>query len=127
MYFTSYRDPNLQETLNIYDEMVNYLEKFNVDEREMTKYILGTISDLDTPLSPSMKGQVATANFITGIKFEDIQRERLEVIDAKVEDISRLSRLVSEVMDKKYICVLGSEDKLKNNKDIFNNLIDVIE
>ena len=127
MYFTSYRDPNLKETLNIYDEMPAYLEKFKADEREMTKYIIGTISELDTPLTPSMKGQIATANFISGVKFEDTQRERNEVLEAKVTDISGLSKLISAVMDEKYICVLGNEDKLKNNKDVFNNLIDIIE
>lgn len=127
MYFTSYRDPNLKETLNVYDEMPAYLEKFNADEREMTKYIIGTVSELDTPLTPSMKGQVATANFISGVKFEDVQRERNEVLEAKVTDISGLSKLVSAVMNEKYICALGNEDKLKNNKDVFNKLIDIIE
>jgi len=127
MYFTSYRDPNLKETLNIYDEMPVYLEKFKADEREMTKYIIGTVSELDTPLSPSMKGQIASANFISGVTFEDIQRERNEVLEAKATDIAGLSKLITAVMDEKYICVLGNEDKLRNNKDVFNKLVDIIE
>jgi len=127
MYFTSYRDPNLTETLNIYDEMPEYLEKFSADEREMTKYIIGTVSELDTPLSPSMKGQVATANFISGVKFEDIQKERNQILEAKVTDISGLSKLIATVMNEKFICVLGNEDRLKNSKDVFNKLVDIIE
>jgi len=127
MYFTSYRDPNLKETLKIYDEMPAYLDKFKPDEREMTKYIIGTVSELDTPLTPSMKGQVATANFISKITFEDIQKERDEVLQAKAADISGLSKLIEAVMDEKFICVLGNEDKLKNNKDVFDKLVDIID
>ena len=74
-----------------------------------------------------MKGQIATANFISGVTFEDIQKERDEVLGANSADISGLSKLITAVMNENYICVLGNEDKLKNNKDVFNKLIDIIE
>ena len=127
MYFASYRDPNLKETLKVYDELSDYVKKFNADKRELTKYIIGTISDLDAPLTPSMKGQVATAMYISGTKYEDIQRERNQVLEAKVKDISNLSIIISEVLKENNICVLGSEEKIKNNKDVFNKIIEVIE
>ena len=54
-YFVSYRDPNLSATNEIYDGIPAYLEKFDADEREMTGYIIGTISDMDTPMNPSAR------------------------------------------------------------------------
>ena len=127
MYFTSYRDPALKDTFLAYDGMKNYIENFSGDEREMTKYIIGTISDIDTPLTPSMKGERAAANYFSNTSYEDLQKEREEILNVKKEDIRALSKLVEECMNKNFICVLGSEEKIKENKELFNNTLNVFE
>ena len=65
--FVSYRDPNVEQTLKAYDGICDYIASFEASDREMTKYIIGTISELDSPLTPSMKGERATAYYIRGI------------------------------------------------------------
>lgn len=126
-YIVSYRDPKLKETLSNYDGIVEYLKNFETDEREITKYIIGTISNLDFPLTPSMKGEVATANYICNITQADIQKERDEVLNTKVDDIRAFAEFLKNTLDQNYICVLGNDTKIKENKDIFNNLITVIQ
>ena len=66
-YFVSYRDPNLRETNEVYEGIVPYLEQFEADERDMTKFVIGTISDLDAPLLPPYKGIRADAAWFTGV------------------------------------------------------------
>ena len=127
MFFTSYRDPNLKETLEVYNQMHSYMKNLKVNERELTKYIIGTISELDAPLSPAMKGQVAATNYICNLKYENIAKERKEILEAKSEDISALGKLLEEVMKEEYICVMGSEEKINENKELFSKLINVIE
>ncbi len=127
MFYTSYRDPNLKETLKVYDEAGAYFKDFNTDERQMTKYIIGTVSDLDFPLSPAMKGERAVDYYLRGISYEDIQQERLEVLDTKVEDIRKLGSMIEELMKQNYLCVFGSEEKIKANKDIFGSIKNVFE
>lgn len=127
IFFTSYRDPNLTKTLQAYDEAPEFLKEFSPDEREMTKYIIGTISKMDAPLTPSMKGEQATTNYISNIAQEDIQRERDEVLNTNSEDISKLKDLIKDVMAQNYLCVLGNEGKIKEHKDLFNNLVDVFK
>lgn len=127
MYFCSYRDPNLAETLSVYNDAENYLKAFDADRREMTKYIIGTISKLDAPMTPSMKGEVATERFISHVTHEDVQRTRDVVLHTGVDDIKKCSRLIRDVMDQNYFCVIGSEGKIRDNKDIFNDLIQVFE
>jgi presequence protease len=124
-YIVSYRDPKLKETLSVYDGIEQYLRSFEADEREMTKYIIGTISNLDSPLTPSMRGEVSTINHISKITQDDIQRERQEVINTKTEDIRQFADLLKAVMSQNCICVLGNEAKIKENKDIFNKLVNV--
>lgn len=127
LYFTSYRDPNLERTLKIYDEAYQFIRQFSADKREMTKYIIGTISKMDAPLTPFMKGLEATANYISQISNEDLQREREEVLSTTQENIRALSDLIKDIMEKNYFCVLGNEEKIKKSKDIFNNLMNVFK
>lgn len=127
IYFSSYRDPNLKESLTVYDEMEQYLKEFDADEREMTKYIIGTISDLDFPMTPSTKGNVSDADYFNKITFEDNLRERQEVLSTNVETIKGFAALVRDSMRQDYICTLGNGEKLKSEANIFSKLIDVFE
>ncbi len=127
LFFVSYRDPNLKETLKIYDEFEGYLKNFEVDSREMIKYIIGTISTVDRPLTPSMKGETAVEYYIRNISFDDRQREREQILKAKQEDIRQLGLLIGDCMKQDRHCTIGNEAKLKQNKDVFDELVFVLE
>jgi Zn-dependent M16 (insulinase) family peptidase len=127
LFFCSYRDPCLKETLGVYDEAYRYISAFDPDEREMRKYIIGTIGALDSPLTPSMKGEAAAARYITGIAQDDIQRERDEVLATDKRKIRRTAKMVREAMNAGYICVTGNEQKLRENGDLFSGLVSVFE
>ncbi|HHU77306.1 MAG TPA: insulinase family protein [Clostridiales bacterium] len=127
MLFSSYRDPNLKETLDAYKGLTEYLAAFDADEREMKKYIIGTISRLDTPLTPQMKGERSETDYFTGLTQEDIQRERDEVLSVTAADIKALSSMAADVLKYEYLCVMGSESKIKQNQELFKNLVSVFE
>jgi len=125
--FVSYRDPNLKETLEAYDKVVDYMKNFYTDSREMTKYIIGTISELDTPLTPSMKGEKAISMYIRNISKEDRLRERQEVLQTTVEDIKAFKTLVEDVIKKNFFVVLGNDAKIKENQQLFNKLENIFK
>ena len=118
-YFTSYRDPNLGATNDIYEKTADYVANFDVDERDMTKYIIGTISNLDTPLNPSAKGYRSFSAYLSGVTEEDMQKERDAILSANVSDIRELSKIVKAVTDENYICVIGNENKIEEEKNLF--------
>lgn len=121
-YFVSYRDPNLSATNQIYDGIPAYLEEFDADEREMTGYIIGTISDIDTPLNPSAKGARSMAAYLQDLSYEEIQKEREQILDAKAEDIRNLKGLIQSVLCDGNLCVIGNEEKLTEEKELFQTL-----
>lgn len=123
MLFTSYRDPNLVETLQVYDEIADYLKNFKASEREMTKYIIGTISTLDTPLTPQMKGSLAAMLYLRGITQEDRQKEREEVLSADEGAIRALAPIIEACMKKDTFCVFGGEEKVKENEKLFSRIV----
>ena len=118
-YFTSYRDPNLKSTNEIYEGIPAYLRAFDADERDMTKYIIGTVSDMDTPLNPAAKGMRSVSAYLTNISYEELQRERNEVLDAQPENIKNLAGLIEAVLAQDALCVIGAEENVEAEKDMF--------
>lgn len=121
-YFVSYRDPNLSDTLDVYDRIPEYIKSFSPDERDMTKYIIGTFSALDTPMNPEAKGSRSLSAYLEGITYDQIQKERNEILNAQPEDIRRLADLVEAVLKKDSICVIGNENMIKESAGLFENV-----
>ena len=121
-YFVSYRDPNLEKTNEIYDGIPAYIEHFTADERDMTKYIIGTISDMDVPMNPSTKGDRSMAAYLQNISYEEIQKERDQVIGATQEDIRGLRDMIAAVLAENNLCVVGNEETLQECAEMFGEV-----
>jgi Zn-dependent M16 (insulinase) family peptidase len=121
-YFTSYRDPNLRETNNIYEKAADYIKNFTADERDVTKYIIGTFSTLDTPLTPQAKGKRSLSMYLANITEEDLQKERDEVRNVSIEDIRACHKYITAMLEAGNICVIGNEGKINENKDMFKEV-----
>ena len=121
-YLASYRDPNLRGTLDVYRGTVDYLKNFAASDRDMLKYIIGTISDMDIPLTPSMAGSRSLTAYFTGLTEERILKEREEVLNCTVEDIRKLADYIQAILEEQVICVLGNEALLKKEEALFGTL-----
>lgn len=121
-YMVSYRDPNVKETLNIFDNAAEYIRNFNASDRDMTKYIIGTIADLDAPLTPKGKGTRSRGAYISGLTYEDIQKERDEILSCNTEEIRSLSSFAECISHSGYVCALGSEEKINGSSDLFDDI-----
>ncbi|SDB20809.1 hypothetical protein SAMN02910298_00984 [Pseudobutyrivibrio sp. YE44] len=122
LVFVSYRDPNLTETLKVFEETGDYLRSFDADERDMTKYIIGTVSGMDTPLTPYQRGLRGLNCYMSGITYEDLQKTRNEVLDAEAEDIRALAAPIDAAIAQQNICVVGNEDAITSNSGLFNSI-----
>ncbi len=123
MIFCSYRDPNLLETLDVYKELPQYLRDFTLTDREMRKYIIGTMSSLDLPMTPALRGPRAMGMYFSGAKLEDKVEFRKQVIACKPEDIVALADVVEPVLNDNHICTMGNEQKIKDAGNIFDNIV----
>ena len=121
-YFTSYRDPNLGKTNEVYEKIPEYLRNFQADEREMTKYIIGTLGNMDTPLYPEGKGQRAITAYLKRLTLEELQAERDEILSATDEDIRKLADLIEAVLSDGNLCVIGNENNIQKEKELFMNI-----
>ena len=125
-YFVSYRDPNLKETLDIYNGAADYIENFKCSDRDMTKFIIGTVADLDTPLTPYDEGIASFGAYFTHKTSEDKQKSRDEVLSCDVDTIRGLAKHIRAIMASEALCVVGAEDKINENKELFDNIEDLL-
>ena len=121
-YFASYRDPNLAGTYEVFRGVPDYIADFTADEKEMTKYIIGTMSGLDTPLTPSLFGVVSMRQYLNGLTEEAAQRLRDEILDATDESIRQLADSLRSVTEAGYICVVGSETAVEKDRELFSHI-----
>ena len=118
-YFVSYRDPNLGQTIEVYENAADFIENYDAGERTMTQYIIGTFSQLDMPLTAAGKGRRSREAYFRGITLDMIQKERNEVMDATPEDIRSLGAYLRAFMEDDCLCVVGNEQKIKAEADRF--------
>ena len=124
-YFVSYRDPNLEKTNAIYEGVPEYLRNFTVTERDMTKYIIGTMSNLDRPMTPAAKGDRSMNLYMNRVSEEMIREERNQILDAQADDIRALADIVEAVLACEQLCVIGSEEKIDEQKELFDEVKDL--
>lgn len=124
-YFSTYRDPNLRRSDEVFNGIPDYLKNFDADERDMTKYVIGAISGMDTPLNPLAKGIRSMMAYLTHVTQEDYQKERDEVLAASQAEIRALEPLIAAVLSEENICVIGNETELQKEADMFFTLEDL--
>lgn len=121
-YFVSYRDPNLEKTLEVYENAADFVAAFEADERTMTQYIIGAVSALDMPLTPAAKGVYSLAGYMTGLTFEKVQQERDELLATDAGTIRKLAAYIRAFMEDGCLCVVGNEEKIKRQEALFGSV-----
>ena len=121
-YFVSYRDPNLEKTIDVYEKAADHIAGFEADERTMTQYIIGALSELDMPLTPSAKGMYSLTGYMTHYEYEQLQKNREELLSADADTIRKLAVYIRAFIEDDYLCVVGNEEKIKENAERFGEI-----
>ena len=88
----------------------------------MTQYFIGAVSAIDKPLTPAARGNYSLAGYMTGFTFERAQQERDELLSTDAGTIRKLAAHIRAFMEDDCLCVVGNEEKIKEQKDIFGSV-----
>jgi len=125
-FFVSYRDPHLARTNEVFEQAAKFIREYQSDERAITQFVIGAVGDLDTPMNPAAKGAYSMTAYMSGITFERIQKERDELLLADLETIRGLARYVEAFIGYECLCVVGAEEKIKENKAMFKTIMPLL-
>jgi len=121
--FASYRDPKLAESLQAYNELPAWLANEEFAARELDKYVIGTISGMDTPLTNTMRLDTISTIWLKNITDEQRQQTRDEVLDVTNEDLQALASVIRDMLSDGLICVVGGKQLIEANADKFNRIL----
>lgn len=121
-YFTSYRDPNLSRTYEVYKGAAEYVKNFEVSDRDMLKYIIGAVAKLDMPMTPSAEGSYCFTCYLLGIDNEQLQKDRDEILSCDVEAIKALAPYIEAIINENKIAALGNEDVISKEAELFKEV-----
>ncbi len=121
-YFYSYRDPNIKETYEVYKKLWKKIENIEISDREMTKYILGTINRLDQP-----KTNIELLNEAIHKEYSEEEKdseilERTQILHTTNQDIAQLSDLLKSISATENYCTIGNENKINGNNSFFQSI-----
>ena len=119
--------PNLGKTIETYEKAADAIAEFTADERTMTQYIIGAVSDLDVPMNPAAKGLYSLSAYMTGLDNATLQRERDELLAVTEEDIRALSAHIRAFMQEDLLCVVGTASKVKEEQERFLKVENLFE
>ena len=117
-----YRDPNLEKTIEVYEKAAEHIAHFEADERTMTQYIIGAVSELDMPLTPSAKGMYSLTGYMTHYDLAQVQKDRDELLATDADTIRGLAAYIRAFMEDDCLCVVGNEEKIKENAKRFGEI-----
>ena len=120
--FVTFRDPNLKESYKIFEEAAEYTEQLDLSERDITKFIIGTVSDMDMPYTPQKRMYTALNRFYTGTTAEHVQKERTEVLSVTNEQLRAFGPIIRDVLKQNYRASVASETKAKECADFFDTI-----
>ena len=118
----SYRDPKLTETLECYGNIVDYIKNLDMDERQVRQFVIGALSKLKKPKMPYSKGIAEIFNELSGVYPETGLKNRQQLIDTTLDDLKKLADFIRYWLDNSSITVIGNEQTVKDNKDVFDSI-----
>ena len=89
--FYSYRDPRFQATLDDFDQSLEWLQEHKHEPRQVEEAILGVVSQIDKPGSPSGRAKQAFFDNLYGRDPEFLRTYRRQVLAVTLNDLQRVA------------------------------------
>jgi hypothetical protein len=120
---SSYRDPHLKNTLKVYDDLYKFIAHLSITKKELNSSIIGSIKEFYTPIFPESEAIRALRLFLSGRTNEDIMRTIDEALFTSKKSLISYATLLEKLMKENFLCVIGSEKKIKENTKLFDNIV----
>ncbi len=110
--YTSYRDPNPQNSLKVYANAGEFIRDFTESDEDLTKYIISSIAGMDGLVSSARRGYGQELNYIRGTSYDDLLQIRRQMLDLTKEELAQLAELFDKVALDGSVCVIGNKDAI---------------
>jgi len=110
--FSSYRDPNIVETLKAFRESLERVINAKIEDEQIEKAIIGTVGRDEKPLEPGEKGFISLKRIISGITDEIRQKRREVILGVNKDSLSSAAQNLLDDYDKGFVAVMSNKNAI---------------
>lgn len=125
--FTSFRDPKIYETDQVYINIPKYLESIELTEDRINNLIISAIASIDNPISNHLLFEKSIDYYLKNIDNEYINNIRKEVLDSDINSLKNQIRNINSIIKTNEVCGLISVKNLEKAKNQYDRIIKINE
>ena len=125
--FHSYRDPNPDNSLQVFTNTVNYLKKFVDNNENIENYIVGTTGEFDPLFSTKQAIKASDAEYLINYSYELKQSIYNQILNTTIKDIEKAITYFEKVNEADNVCVVGNKQAIEQCKDKLDTIFDLIK
>ena len=114
--FYSFRDPNLDDTVAIYNNAGAWLSDFDPSEAELRGYIISAVASYDAPLKPRALIARQDSMYFSNLPADWRTRLRAEMLATTIQEINSRGAALKDLKEHEVICVFGNKEKIEASK-----------
>ena len=118
--FGSYRDPNVKNTYEVFNNIVKYLNNFKVSKDEFKSYIIGAMSNFDVPMSTPSLINTWDINYLCGVSKKDKETLKKQVLKTTLKDVKEYAEVFEKLLSNSSKYTIGNDEKIKEHS--FDNV-----
>ncbi|MBO4276904.1 MAG: insulinase family protein [Clostridia bacterium] len=108
----SYRDPQPGRSLDIFNGAAEFVRAFCAENPDITKHIIGSVTDLDPLMNAEDKMDFAESAWIRGVTYEELCKRYTQLLNTGCGDLLDLCGLLSDIAEDNKYAVVGGKAQL---------------
>ncbi len=119
---TSYRDPNIKNTLDVFDNLSNYIDSLNLTEEEILGFKISTLSKMNLILHKKDLAAIMQRRYFSNTTYEYLKNLAKEIVDTTLSDLKKYSKVIDNAFKDGSVCVIGVDNLIEKEKDLFTDI-----
>ncbi|MCS5422193.1 MULTISPECIES: insulinase family protein [Psychrilyobacter] len=127
---SSYRDGEVDKTIDTYKEIPDYLQgELDIKQEKFDGFILKSMAKYYQAYTPDTLMNLSYTHYLYDISLEDMEQEKAEVLSASKKDISEFIEIMTKFSRQKYYSTVNNENiiKEKGSNSHFDEVIEFEE
>ena len=118
----TYRDPHLTESYETFAKAPEVLASREYTEKDLTEFIVGAVSEMDSPQKPNAEAKELDRRYFCGITDAMLAADRKAMCSVTAETIRAQAADLADRMANATRVAFGSKDAVEAGKQLFDRI-----
>ncbi len=119
---SSYRDPNIENTLNVFDELGDYISNLELTKDEILGFKISAFSKYENVLHKKDIANLMQTYYFNGTTYDDLKKVREEIVKTTLSDLKDFGNPIKNAIKNGSTCVIGVDKNIEDNKKLFDDV-----